>query len=485
MTGLAKRLLFSGSILSAPLPALAGDLAPCTEFGDSARAECGTVTVPEDRSKPGGRAIDLHVVVLRAENRAARAPLFILAGGPGMGATDMAELALGPLAPVRKIRDIVLVDQRGTGKSNRLDCPNGSEADPRVAFGKLFDPEKLAACRRRESEHADLRLYGTLQVVADLDEVRERLGYDTVVLWGGSGGTRTALAWLREHPLRVEAAVIDGVVPTSFRAPSGYARSAQDALDRVFADCEAQESCKAAYPDLRGDFEGLLGRFDGGPVEAFVTTEDSQKVRVEMHRGDFGYAIRGILYNPGGIARLPGLIHEATTTNDLSGLAQIYWMRDVGIRKFVAMGVHLSVFGTEDVPFIDRAQVPKLTAGTFLDTYLVDQYTAACEAWGGRGVLPAGYHEPVRSNVPVLLVSGAYDPVTAPQVAAEVARYLPNSRHVVVRNESHGAGFGCAQQLVVDFLSQASFEGLGPVCEDAGPIEFQVPEPAPAGSTGK
>jgi len=481
----ARHWLVFGSLVIGASPVAAGDLAPCSDFGADVRAECGTLTVLEDRTNPAGRKIDLNVVLIRADTAAGRAPLFLLAGGPGQGATDLAELALGPLTPVRKTRDIVLVDQRGTGKSNRLDCPNGSEADPQAAFGKLFDPAQVAACRDRESQHADPRLYGTLQVVGDLDEVRERLGYEKVVLWGGSGGTRTALVWLREHPERVEAAVIDGVVPTSFHAPSGYARAAQEALDQVFADCEAQESCTKAYPALRRDFESLLKRFDAGPVETFVTTEDSQKVRVQMHRGDLGYAIRGILYGAEGIAQLPRLIHEAATTGDISTLAQLYWRRDVGIRQFVAIGVHFSIFGTEDVPFIDRARIPELTAGTFLGTYLVDQYTAACAAWDGRGTLPAGYHDPVRSNVPVLVLSGTYDPVTRPQVAAEVARHLPNSRHIVVRNEAHGAGFGCAQELVVDFLTTGSLEGLGPVCQDAGPIEFQVPELVHEGGPAK
>jgi pimeloyl-ACP methyl ester carboxylesterase len=463
-------------VLAGALPARAVEFAPCPDFEPGDHAICGTVTVLEDRTKPDGRTIDLHVVLLRAASPDVGAPLFLLAGGPGQGATDLAELALGPFAPVLEARDIVLVDQRGTGRSNRLDCPNGSDTDPRKAFGHLFDPEQIAACRKQVSTYADVRLYGTLNVVEDLEEVCDRLGYEHVVLWGGSGGTRTAQVWLREHPDRIEAVALDGVVPLDFRAPSGYARWSQDALDRVFEDCDAQASCKAAYPDLRGDFQKLLTLFDRGPVETFVTTKDGKRVSVPMHRGDFGYAVRGILYGSAGIAKLPRMIHEAARTQDVSAFAQLHWQRDSGLRRFVAMGVHLSVFGTEDVPFIDRASIPELTNGTFLGTYLIDEYTAACEAWRGRGTLPAGFHDPVRSNVPVLLLSGAYDPSTPPQVAAEVARTLPNSRHIVVRNEAHGAGFGCARRLVVQFLVTGSLEGLGPACEDVGPIQFEVPE---------
>ena len=472
------RLQFAVGLVWA-LPAIGVELPPCAGFKAGDRAACGTITVLEDRANPTGRKIDLNVLVLRAEKSDGRAPLFLLAGGPGQAATELVELALGPFAAVREFRDVVLVDQRGTGKSNRIDCPNHSDTDPREAFGALFDPREVDECRKEALQHSDPRFYGTLQVVSDLDEVRSRLGYERVVLWGGSGGTRTALVWLREHPDRVQAVAIDGVAPTYFRAPSGYARGSQDALNRVFADCEAQAPCKSAYPDLRGDFQRLLHGFDGGPIRTFVTKENGEKVDVDMHRGDFGYAVRGMLYNARFIAQLPKMIHAAAATHDLSAFAQLFWMRDVGIRSAVSMGVHFSVFGTEDLPFIDRTMIPKLTEGTFLGTYLIDQYAAACEVWGSRGDLPSNYFEPVRSNVPVLLVSGYYDPTTPPQQAAEVATHLSNSRHIVVRNEAHGAGFGCAQQLVVDFLNSASLAGLGPACEDAAPIEFTLPERAP------
>jgi len=139
------------------------------------------------------------------------------------------------------------------------------------------------------------------------------------------------------------------------------------------------------------------------------------------------------------------------------------------------MGLHLSVFGTEDLPYIDPRMARRMTEGTFLGTYLIDQYQAACKAWDGRGRLPAGFHDPVRSSVPVLLLSGYYDPSTPPPVAAEVASTLSNSRHIVVRNEGHGAGFGCARDVVVAFLITGSLDGLGPACEGVGPIEFEVP----------
>lgn len=436
-------------------------------------ARCGTVTVPENPAEPGGRAIDLNIVVLRGNGEAGNAALFALAGGPGQAATDLVDLGLGPWAPVLETRDMVFVDQRGTGRSNLINCPHQAAEDPASVFGGLFDPENIARCLATASEHADVRLYGTEAVVADLDQVRQALGYEKVILWGGSGGTRTALVWLRRHPEAIEAILIDGVTPTDFRSPSTFARSAQIALDRVFADCASQETCRAAYPDLAGDFGKLSSLFSDGPLVTKVTREDGSEVEVEMGWGELGYAIRGILYSSRSIPELPKMIHLAAQSGDVSEFAQRYWQRQVVLRPVVSFGVHLSSTCTEDMPFIDPSTIPALTEGTFLGTWLLDQYGAACDEWR-PGAVPEDYLEPVRSEAPVMLLSGYYDPSTPAPMAEEVASHLPNSRHIVVRNEAHGSGFGCARQAAIDFLISGSLEGLGPVCEEAGPVEFVV-----------
>ena len=167
------------------------------------------------------------------------------------------------------------------------------------------------------------------------------------------------------------------------------------------------------------------------------------------------------------------MIDEAARTSDVSAFAQRFWQRDVVLRPVVSFGVHLSVGCTEDVPFVDRARLEEWTENTFLGTYLIDQYSAACDEWQ-RGDLPDGYFDPVDVDVPILLISGYYDPSTPAQLAEEVAGHLPNSRHIVVRNEAHGSGFGCARPVAIAFLESGSLENLGPACEDAGPIEFEI-----------
>ena len=435
--------------------------------------KCGQFTVLENRAEKNGRKIDLNLMVLEATKPTKKGALFMFAGGPGQGATDLAGLVLGPLAPVREVRDVVLVDQRGTGGSNRIGCPRDARTDPQVAFGAMFVPERIADCLAEAVQHADVRYYTTDHVVEDIDEIRDWLGYDKILLWGGSGGTRTALVYMREFPNRVEGALLDAVAPTDARMPSGFARAAQNSLERVILDCRNQSDCGAAYPDLAAKFDALVARFADGPVETTVTRDDGTKVEVHMHAGDFAYAVRGMLYRSRSIATLPGSIHKASTTGDISDFAQAHWRREVGTRPIVAMGVHLAVYCSEDVPFIQTRELERLSEGTFLGSYLVDQYSAACERWK-RGDVTSEYLEPVKSKAPVLLFSGYYDPSTPASYADEVARHLPNSRRVVVRNESHGSEFGCGRELAIAFLRNGTLEGLGTACEDVGPVEFEV-----------
>ncbi len=463
-----------------PAPA-ASLLAACPEGRFATGALCGRLPVLEDRARPDGRTLDLAIVLLPATEKndpKLREPLFLLAGGPGQAATDLLTLVQGPLAPVREHRDIVLVDQRGTGDSNPLDCPNGSARDPQRAFGQLFDPENVRTCAERLAGRADVRLYATSHAVDDLEQVRRTLGYERVVLWGGSGGTRTAQIWLRRHPESIAAMLLDGVTPNDFRAPSGYAAGVDRSFERMAEDCRSQPSCQARYSDLTGDLERILHRFDDGPVIANLQTNERGVTPVEMSRDDFGYALRGQLYNARSIATLPGRIAEAASSGNLDFFAQALWERDVALRTAVAMGVHWAVFCAEDIPFLERERIPELTDGTVLGTYLIDQYRSACEAWPHE---PVGreFLEPVHSTVPTLLISGYYDPSTPPEGAERAAEQLSRNRHLVVRNQSHGAEFGCARELVTEFLSSSFVAGdpfaqLPGVCEGVGPIVFST-----------
>ncbi len=450
-----------------------GALFPCEDEELGPRAFCGHLEVAENADLPQGRKISLEIVVLRAAESSGLEPVFMLAGGPGQSATDLTRLAEKPFAEVSKVRDFVFVDHRGSGGSNPILCQTDTEAHPELAFGQLFDPDHVAECLEAAEQHADVTLYTSRHAVRDLEAVRKWLGYGKVLLWGGSGGTRTGFVYLREYPASIAGALFDGVVPTDFAAPSGFAPAAQRALGRVFEDCGNQTSCAAAYPELRKEFEKVLGLFARGPVATSFEAE-SGTTTVRMHRNDFAYTIRGILYNAGRTASLPAMIHRAAQTGDLSAFAEVHWRRDAAVRPSIAFGVHFAVYCAEDIPFIDWERIAGPTRKSFLGRYLLDQYGDACKAWRSNPE-PAEFTRPVTSDAPVLMVSGYYDPSTPDGVADRAAEHLSNTRHVVARNEGHNASFGCARPLAIEFLKRGTLEGLGPACEGVGPIEFEVP----------
>ncbi len=458
---LSPPLFLGFAIWAAPLSGQSAD--DCAHLNRSPRAQCGILTVAENRAEPGGRQIPIRYLVIRAQKPANREPVFLFAGGPGQGSTDMAELATGPFAPIGETRDLVMVDQRGTGGSNLLACPVDLVANPALAFGHVFDPALFAECRPRLEQRADLRLYTTERAIEDVDRVRAHLGYEKVLLWGGSYGTRIAQAYLRGYPDRVAAAVLDGVVPFDFAVPSGYARSLQQSLDRVFADCLASEACNAKSPDLAAAFGRIVSRFSAGAIAATVRRRDSSTASVPLRLGDFGYAVRGILYSANGARRLPVMIRAADSSGDLSGFAQAYWERAAAFNDDFADGLHFAIFCAEDVQFIRPNQIAELTRGAFLGSYLIDEYRTVCAGWP-RAPVGGRIREPLRTAVPTLLLSGWFDPVTPPETGERVAASLTNARHLVIRNEAHGAGFGCARPAVIHVLTNATLEDLPPVC---------------------
>lgn len=462
-------------LVLAALPAPATTpLAPCA---DLAEARCGVLTVFEDREAGTGRTLDLDVVVFPARSSPERAPLFFLLGGPGEAATDIARwVPESPLATLLEHRALVLVDQRGTGGSHRLHCPPPDTTQGH--FGHVVDSDDLAACRESLAGRADLDLYTTSIAMDDLDELQARLGYEKVVVWGGSYGTRAAMEYLRRHGEHVEAAILDAPVGFDAAMPLHYAYDAQRALDRVVADCARDEACATAYSTLARDFATVLDSFREGPLRARVRpSKDAEPIAVDYSLGDFGYTIRGMLYSPRQTARLPKLLAEAAASGDPSAFAQAYHDRSVALGDAVASGMYLSVLCAEDVAFIDDGAVHRWTAGTYLGTYLVDDYRDACARWT-RGEIPPGFRSPVRSDVPTLVFSGGRDPVTSPRWGDRVVEHLANGRHIVFPEGGHGVTWTpCGIRLVEAFLDGVDPRDLDLACtsEAESRVAFELP----------
>jgi pimeloyl-ACP methyl ester carboxylesterase len=417
----------------------------------------------ENRDTKRGRKLFIRYMVVSARRDTGAAPVFFFTGGPGQGSTMLLPVANGWAAPLRETRDLVFIDQRGTGASNPLACPTTNLEFPERAFGHVFDPDVYRECRAALESRADLTRYTTSQAIEDIEEIRERLGYEHVLLWGGSYGTRLAQAYARRYPGRVVAMVLDGVAPFDLQLPSMYARGAQAAIDRVFDACRADAACAATYPSLPLEFKAILERLQQTPADASVRTPDGRVVPVTISAGDFGYAVRGILYDSRMTARLPEMIHHAAATGDLSEFAQRYWARAVSLERTMAHGLHLSVLCPEDIALLSEAEVEPRTRDTFLGTYLIDEYRAACGVWPS---IPAAadVQRPLDAPVPTLLLSGYFDPVTPPGFAERVAKSLPLSRQVIDRTGGHGVTERCALPAVLRVLTTGTIDNLPAVC---------------------
>jgi pimeloyl-ACP methyl ester carboxylesterase len=420
----------------------------------------GTYTVYEDRDTRAGRTIDLEVFVLPATGPEPKPdPIFRLAGGPGLAATASFRSIIGSW--MNEDRDIVLVSQRGTGRSNGLDCDVvGNDDDLRSSLEVLFRPERFEPCRDELSERADLTKYTTPIAMDDLNEVRAALGYDRINLVGGSYGTRAALVYLRRHPETVRSAILMGVAPVSFTNPLYHAREGQRALDMIFAECAADPDCHEAFPDLEHEFRVVLERLADGPADVTVRhPRTGAPVPLKLSRDAFAGALRLLMYHDN--RDVPLLIHRAFK-GDYDAFATRGLMSNRAIRGQLAFGMLLCVTCSEDIPRIDPDDIPRLTEGTFLGDGRVRRQMAVCDVWP-RGDVPADYGDPVRADVPVLLLSGKYDPVTPPHWGEEAARHLPASLHLVVPT-THSFGSPCIDRIMREFLDRGTVEGLDTSC---------------------
>jgi pimeloyl-ACP methyl ester carboxylesterase len=483
----APFLAFALCVACAPnyTPTALDRLHPCATEEGPTDAYCGTYKVFEDRATRQGRTVDLKIVVLPAlGNEPHPDPLFFLAGGPGQGAAEMARPLRELFRRVQADRDIVLVDQRGTGKSNPLDCQSDEDS-----LAGVNEPLESSMARLKECMdglHADLRLYTTTIAMDDLNDVRQHLGYDRINIYGGSYGTRAALVYLRRHEPTVRSMIIDGVAPPDMRLPLFFARDAQRALDKLLADCEADEVCRGKHPRLSDRLRALVKELDAAPAKVRLThprTGIAEDVTVD---GEFVVNVLfGALYAPLTSTLLPELIARAERRDFQSLLALA--MANEGAADNMAIGMQMSVVCAEDFPRITPDQMERESAETVFTTHLMDARMKACEFWP-KGEVDAAFYEPVKSAVPTLVLSGDLDPVTPPQWGESVLPHLANARHIVVPATGHGAIMtGCGMRIATQFINEGSAANLDTNCLHGlrRPPFFLTPAgPDPAGTKG-
>ncbi len=425
-------------------------LGPCHLEGLSEEVRCGSYRVFEDRTGRAGRTLDLQVAVLPARSRRPeRDPLFVLAGGPGQGARGYAALAEHVFDGVRRNRDIVLVDLRGTGDSNPLDCPGW--ADP---LDSLAEDAWVEIARRcLASLDADPRLYTSEPAMDDLDDIRAALGYERINLWGGSYGTRAALVYARRHAVRVRSVVLDGAAPFGLRTPLYNARGAQRALERLLEDCRAAPSCAARFPALEERLDGLLERLGRGPIQASIRHPVTGEPRqISISRAAFASGLRGFLYVPRHAALVPWIVERAAAGDfgpfTALALETLGWSTDT-----MSLGVTLSVVCSEDVSRLRESDVGPAVEGTFLGRSEIDQWRALCALWPA-GPLPEGADRMVPLEIPALILSGDLDPVTPPVWGEAMAAEFPGSLHLIVPGVAHNtSAAGCMPELIASFIA--------------------------------
>lgn len=456
-----ERIALDDCVLSAP-----GD-------DDAVDAKCGTLAVPENPADPQSRTISLNVAVVPAIKRSPEPdPLFVLAGGPGQSITEAFPFMYGTLFRIHEERDIVLVDQRGTGKSNPLRCLDPDEEN-------LENEEAIRLLKQcPESLDADLRYYTTDIAMQDLDRVRSALGYSSINLYGVSYGTRAALVYLKMFPERVRSVILDAVVDPAFVIYQNSAQDGQQALEIFFARCEADEHCASTFPALRSEFDALLQRVEETPTQVTIAHPITGKpLDLEIDRMVFTNIIFNTLYVPDLVALLPLAIHQAYADENYLPLVTHAYLVNAGIYD----GMFYSVACAEDAPLISTEAIEKskedsVFAGnteTLLDV---------CSAWPQREP-PDVVHAPVSSDVPVLMLSGEADPITPPRHAERLADSLENDLHLIFNEMGHGNSSNqCAAKIMDQFVEQASFSELETDCVQvvAPPpffVDFSGPKP--------
>jgi pimeloyl-ACP methyl ester carboxylesterase len=449
-----KSLLFIPVLLSCAVGhAAALSLAPCNITGLAEPARCGALDVPENPQQPNGRHLSVSVVVIPATGAPVRPdPIVVLKGGPGEDAIgDAADLA-AQFAVLRKDHDLLLVDQRGTGRSGALHCDLYSSSNPAASLRDLFPVDAVKRCEQQLSERADLTQYTYTHFANDLEQVRLALGYGPLNLSAGSYGTRAAQVFMRTFPNSVRTAYLGSVVPVDIATPEPMAFTSQAALEKILDACLANSDCKAAFPNLRAEFREMALRLDSG--QARVTIPGGTDTAV-LNRGRVAEWFRSKLYRPFSAADLPWLIHRASL-DDWNPIAAGILQNAREIDPGLSFGLFFSITCNDDVPFVREQDVGK---ATFLGDYRLRQQQAACGVWP-KVALPEGYRMPVRSKVPTMFVSGNEDGGTPLWFMEHASKGFSQRITIVERGQGHTEWNTCVGKVYEQFVRSGSVQGL-------------------------
>lgn len=434
-------LLVMALMLSSAPPMASVDLQRC-KVG-LAEGRCGTISVPERRDLPAGRVVDLFVSIVPAsgENRQPD-PIVVLEGGPGASVTHFASLHVQTFAGVLRSRDLVLLDQRGTGRSGALDC------DLMEGFRSLPTPASVARCRDTLSTSADLAHYTTAEAVEDLSDVLDRLGYARVNLFAVSNGTRTALRFQASYPERTRTVTLLAPYPTTHNVLLEGGETLDRSMRGLAAACESDPTCRADYPNLSKTIEQLPSGYAEDPAWPI-----------------FSAGLRMMLFFPLQASRVPQLLDLVERAGRLPEPTS--GPQDSLLAGWISQGAFMSILCSEDASRATIDDVRKRSVGSFLGPGWAESLVRSCEEWPTKP-LPADFSRPVVSNVPALLLVGGLDPAMPPSWAHEAASAMPRARVVEVPEGQHSfigmTGVACILGLLNEFLATGSSASLDVSC---------------------
>lgn len=469
-----RRILAASSLLLAVQTLYAEETA-CwlASPGGGVAAKCEQIDAP--LGDDSDQVISLRVARLEATtNNAKEDPLFFLAGGPGQAATEAYPGLAGVFAKLNATRDIVLIDQRGTGESAPLDCPIDEQT-----MALDFSSVDLAALARQclaGLDH-DPRYFLTDHAAADIDVVRRHYGYETINLVGVSYGTRLAQRYVSLYPEHIRTLLLDGVVPNQLALGTEHAINLQRVIDRLLERCTNEPDCAAVFPDLAQTFDRLEQQVEQ-PLEIEVRNpKTGRKERTTFDHATLGFVVRLLSYSTETQSLLPLLVHRAANEGDFEPLVAQAMMIANSLGEQISRGLELAILCAEDVPHFS---IPEGTERSLLGTLLIEAAEEQCQAWPDAAV-PEDRRHALSSDVPTLLLSGELDPVTPPSYGETVASSLSKGRHLVVAGQGHNVlPRGCVPMLVTQFIETGDALDLDTACLDVmGPMPFFLTNAGP------
>lgn len=454
-------------------------LKACNSTGLDSTILCGTFPVFENRRTNSGRKIDLNIVVIPAIHKShSKLPIFCFDGGPGVAATSGASFYADSINYYRVEHDVVLIDVRGTGDSNPLDCrqlqfKKGLEQQ----FTEMYPIQDVKDCYDSLSKFADLSQYTTTNMAIDVEEIRKWLGYNRISLFGLSFGGRLAQVYMKMFPNSIESCVLWSPTTTSSRMPLYHAQYAEASLNKLFSDCKRDSLCNLSFPNIREEFRELMEKGKRKSFQYKWKSKNGETKEVTIPWYSFHTKIRSLMYTPFGLRQIPFIIHQSYLENWLPFIS--LFPNESSYDDFIAEGLYLCVTCTEDVPYITKQEADSLSIGTFMEDYRIQQQKNACSNWT-TGIVPDNFFEPVTSDIPTLVLSGYFDPITPPSMAELIVKTLPNGYVITIPTMSHTfdglSNPECFDKMVVDFFNKPDSRPNSECIEQMLPDKYKTKE---------